>query len=329
MKALIKIILLSGVGAVLILDSPTAGAAAAESVQLCLRTVIPSILPIMVLSMLMSASMNAFRFRALDPIARLCRLPSGTGSFLALGILGGYPAGAQCISHAYERGQLSKDAARRMIILCNNCGPAFLFGMMARSFSNSAMAWKIWLVCICGSILTALILPGGGGTFKQSSPGYSESPVELMDRALRAMAQICGWIIVFRVVLTFVDRWFLWRMPGWLRVTLCGLTELTNGCVALGQIPHDGLRFVLSCGMLSFGGLCVTMQTLSVIHPSLDRRMYFPGKVLHGCISAILACILYRVGWHIPLIAGTIGVIAVVFLGKIVKNSRFPEKVGV
>lgn len=329
MKALMKILIPAGAAIALILDSSAACAGAAEGVQLCVKTVVPSLFPFLFLSLVLSTSLDGFRMRILDPVARLCRIPKGSGGLLALGLLGGYPAGAQCVSLAHEQRQLSSDAAQRMLVICNNCGPAFIFGLLSRSFSNSSMGWKIWLVCILGGLMTGLLLPGGGGSIRIGDVSESEGPIKLMDRTIRTMARICGWIILFRVVLSFADRWFLWRFPGWTRVLVCGLTELTNGCVCLGQISEDGLRFIMSCGMLSFGGLCVTMQTLSIIHPRLVRKLYFPGKVMHGCISTSLACIFFPAYWKIGLISAAASALLAVYLGKIVKNSRFPQKLGV
>lgn len=329
MKALLKILIPAGAAVVLILDCPAACAFATEGVKLCLRTVIPALFPFLFLSLLISTNLGAFRLRFLDPIAKLCRIPAGSGGLLALGFLGGYPAGAQCVSLAHEQGLLSSDAARRMLVICSNCGPAFIFGLICRNFSASGIGLKIWLVCTLGAMITGILLPGGGGSLRISSSSDGERSVWLMDRALKAMARICGWIIVFRMVLGFADRWFLWRFPGWVRVLLCGLTELTNGCVNLGQIPDDGLRFVLSCGMLSFGGLCVTWQTFSVIHPNMNRQLYFPGKFLHGCISTVLSCIFYPVYWKIGLVAIGVGAMSLVFMMKFVKSSRFSQKIGV
>lgn len=329
MKALLKILIPAGAAVALILDSSAACAGATEGVQLCLRTVVPALFPFLYLSLVISTGLNFFRLRIFDPVARLCRIPPGSGELLMLGFLGGYPSGAQCVSLAHEKGHLSSDAARRMLVICSNCGPAFIFGLLGPSFADSGMGWKIWLVCILGAVITGTLLPGGGGSLRIGSSSESEGAVRLMDRAIRSMARICAWIIIFRVVMSFADRWFLWRFHGWMQVLICGLTELTNGCINLGRIADDGLRFVLCCGMLSFGGLCVTMQTLSVIHPDLDRKLYFPGKVLHGCISTSLSCIFFPVYWKIGVISLSFAILLVVYLGKIVKSSRFSQKIGV
>ena len=72
------------------------------------------------------------------------------------------------------------------------------------------------------------------------------------------------------------------------QVILTGLLELANGCCELEKIANDGLRFMAAAVMLSFGGLCVAMQTLSVTE-KLGLGSYLPGKLLQTLISLMLA----------------------------------------
>ena len=86
----------------------------------------------------------------------------------------------------------------------------------------------------------------------------------------------------------FFKRWVLWILPEEISLWILGLLELTNGCIALKDISSDGMKLVMSCGILSFGGLCVWMQTVSVTK-ELGTGMYLPGKLLQSCISILLA----------------------------------------
>ena len=84
----------------LILDSKTALAGAQSGVELCIRTVIPSLFPFFLFSILLTTSLMGRRIRILRPLCRLCRIPEGAESILIAGCLGGYPVGAQCVSQA-------------------------------------------------------------------------------------------------------------------------------------------------------------------------------------------------------------------------------------
>ena len=109
-----------------------------------------------------------------------------------------------------------------------------------------------------------------------------------LNQSLRAMAGVCGWVVIFRVVLQYCDIHFLILLPSEMQVLLTGLLELSNGIAALCCISHQGIRFIACACLLSFGGLCVGMQTISVTK-RLGTGMYFPGKLLQCIISCCLS----------------------------------------
>lgn len=314
--------------ALLILDSKTALAGAQQGVALCIQTVIPSLFPFFLFSIILTSSLMGRQIPLLRPLCRWCRIPEGAQSILIAGFLGGYPVGAQCISQALETGQLSPNDAKRLLGFCNNCGPAFLFGMAASLFEAWYTPWIIWGIHIVSALCVGAIIPGRPQ--KCTTLGKSViSPVQALTQSVRIMAGVCGWVVLFRVLIAFLNRWVLWYPAIEYQVTISGLLELSNGCVALHELSDWKLRFILCAGFLGFGGLCVTMQTFSVASSKLDKRLYFPGKVLHGCISLCLACIILMDRWYILLSALTVGICFAVILRKKQKNSRIMQPIGV
>lgn len=274
--------------AVLILDTKTAFAGAQSGVALCVRTVIPSLFPFILLSILITGSLAGRQIPLLRPLGKLCRIPTGGESLLLAGLLGGYPVGAQCVAQAYRTGSLSKSDARRMLGFCSNAGPSFIFGMAAVLFSSPAAAWVLWGIHILAALLTAMLLPGKPGQAVKTAQRRQVGISDALQQSLRVMAGICGWVVVFRIVIEFCQRWFLWLLPEAGAVLFCGVLELTNGCCMLSQLGSEGLRFVLCAVMLGFGGACVGMQTVTVTR-GIGTGMYFPGKLLQCLLSFLLA----------------------------------------
>jgi len=111
---------------------------------MCLESVVPSLFPFLILSGIITTSFTGVEVKILRPVGRLCGIPSGGESLLLIGLIGGYPVGAQCIYRAYETGQISKVDAQRMLGFCNNAGPAFIFGITASLFDSLIYPWLIW-----------------------------------------------------------------------------------------------------------------------------------------------------------------------------------------
>lgn len=279
---------------VMILDTKTAIAAAREGLVLCARTIIPSLFPFFVLGGVINSCLLGQNFRLMKPLGRLCKIPKGAESLLILGLLAGYPVGAQLITQAHLDGGLSKSTAKRMLGFCNNAGPAFLFGMLTPLFASAKTVWVLWGIHILSALITGWALPIKEQTIPRICPTNSISFSESLQKSIKAIAGVCGWVILFRIVIGFCNRWFMWLFPPTVQVLVSGLLELANGCVMLNNLPSEGMRFLLAGIMLSFGGLCVSMQTMSVTE-GLGTGWYFPGKVLQTLSTALLCYLLQPV----------------------------------
>ena len=116
------------------------------------------------------------------------------------------------------------------------------------------------------------------------------------------MVQVCCWVILFRILVTFLQQWFLWQLPPWLAVFVTGMLELTNGCCELMQIENIGVRFVICSCMLAFGGFCVLLQTASVTK-GLSLRYYVLGKGMQTIFSLLLSCaVIWKYGWALTAV---------------------------
>lgn len=317
----------------LILDTKTALTGAESAIQLCLRTVIPSLFPFFVVSTLLTHTLSGRAIPMLSPLCALLGVPRGSESLLLVGLLGGYPVGAQCVANAYEAGSISNADAKRLLGFCNNAGPAFLFGMAGSLFSSPAITWTLWLIHIGSALAVGALLPRQSSQEGTIMPQKNVSLPFALRQAVKSMAEVCGWVTMFRVVIAFCDRWFLWLLPETIRVLLIGLLELSNGCVSLTAISQPGMRFILCALFLAVGGVCVGMQTVSVTN-RLGTGMYFPGKLLQGIFSLAAAIALQPIlfppnarGTFSPaLLTVSIGAFAcaLAFLMKREKRSRNP-----
>lgn len=281
---------------ILIFDSKTAVIAAREGLELCIKTVVPSLFPMIFLSSLLTGMIGESVGLTFKPAERLIGLPpGGTGIYLS-GLLGGYPIGAKCAADSYQSGAISKKDAIHMLRFINNAGPSFIFGICSLMFSRRSTIWSIWLVQILSSIFTGILLKENNDFPISRTTTRKLHRKDLLSSSLRAMAGICAWVILFRVLLGFMQRWVLWYFPSAIQVLVSGIFELTNGACMLTTIPDESVRFVICCILLSFGGICVIMQTKGVIF-DLSILPYIKGKAVQTlvstCISITVSTVLF------------------------------------
>lgn len=280
---------------ILILDGQTALLGASVGLDLCLRTVIPSMFPFLFLCSVLTSLLWGEALPFLRPTAKCLGIPPGAESILAAAVLGGYPAGAQSIGDCYQKELLSRKDAEHLLTFCSNAGPAFLFGMIARQFTDTGMIWALWGIQLLSAALTALF--GRNSTALPAIlPSRSTSVPQLLIQTVKTMSIICGWIMLFQILAQFLSKWFLWIFPSEIQIIITGLLELSCGCSGLTQIESIPLRFLTCAVFLSFGGVCVTMQTDSVIG-SLSIIPYLRGKFIQSLLSLVLSMLYLIWGW--------------------------------
>ena len=307
---------------ILILDNQFAIHAVADGLQLCLQTVIPALFPFFVFSAILVSSLPTLP----KPLLRFFKVSPAGGSILLTGLLGGYPVGAKSISEAYEQGYISKAEAERLLPICNQCGPAFLFGLTVQLFQDVRSCFVLWIIQIISVLLLTHLIPFDLATQERLPAVKPVGWSEALHRSIRSLATVCGWIILFRLLIQFLNRWFLWMLPLPYQILLSGILELTNGVTDLHRIGDESIRFLFCVGTMSFGGVCVTMQSISVIHAALNRSQYFPGKVLQAGIAIILTGIFQRQFHAVTALSIVLTICCVIFFRKSKKAVAIHDK---
>ena len=276
--------------AVLILDPRTALQGTSEGIALCLQTVIPSLFPFLLLSYILTASLSATAPKFLKPLGKWLGISTEAVPIYLIGLVGGYPAGAQAVSVQYSSGALSAAEARRMVVFCNNAGPAFFFGIGAVVFGQASLALLLWVIQILSSLCCARCLGRQTDREQTDFAPIAITRPEFMKKTVENMAMICAWVVIFRILLAFLQHWFLWMLPIGVQVGLCGVLEMTNGCCQLTDLPLLGQRLLFFSAFSAFGGFCILLQTFCITANShIPIKMYLPGKLLQLSFSILMA----------------------------------------
>ena len=323
---------------ILILDSETAVNGVSEGISICIKSVVPCLFPFIFLSNILVSSLYD---HSLSPKKESCskqHISSIRIVLLLTGYLGGYPVGAQSVAQAYRNHQLSQSEAQRLLICCNNPGPAFIFGIVGAVFFQSWVPWVLWSIHLLSSMMMLFLLPSESMRIVDAPNRTNCDITFTLMHTLRSMTYICGWVILFRCMINILQRWCLWLLPEVWKIIIYGLLELTNGCLSLQEINCVGLRFALGALMLSFGGGCAFVQTCSVTE-GLPCCGYFRSKILQGGFSLMLAYFLQHFlfsendRFHFPTRYLVAAIGTMLFLAwslrKNIKSSRNLSAVGV
>ena len=297
-------------------------AAMRDGLSLCGNVIIPSLFPFFVLSSLVvELGMSRYLGRLLEPVmVPLFRVNGACASALALGIIGGYPVGARTAIHLYQNGQCSRTEAERLLAFCNNCGPAFILGVVgAGVFGSGRAGLVLYLGHLTASLLVGLFFrfyrsgegprQAGTGHVQFQTASVTAAFTGSVLNALQSTLNICAFILFFTVVIRMLSlsgvMAALARLLSallaplglsqtWAERLLTGLLEVSSGVSSLTDGSLTG-RMSMAAFMLGWAGVSVHCQVMAFLGDSgLSLRTYLVGKTLHGLFSALLMGALAR-----------------------------------
>lgn len=287
-------------GCICLLSAPeafTAGIAA--SIQLCANTLVPAMLPFLVLAgFFVRSGVSAAIGKRLAAAGWACFRLSGeeTAVFLA-SMVSGFPVGVQMIAQLLKSGRISPEQAKRMCMFCFNAGPAFVLSAVGLQLYGSLRAGALLYAALCLSACTVGVLSRkrGKASSAQAVPAacstcirFAEAITDSVRSALQTVLEICVWVSLFGGVSGWLSALSL---PVAAKQILLSTVEITNGISgAAGQLPLP-----LIAALLSFGGFSVHGQIFPALCSCQVRyRDFLGGRIVASGFAAAYCALLFR-----------------------------------
>ena len=288
-------------GVVLFLLFPArAAAGAASGLRLAAGVLIPSLFPVGVLA---GALVRLAPEGAAGPwpgrvFQALFGGSEAGAAPLVLGLLGGYPLGANLVCSLYREGRLSEAEARRLSGLCNNAGPAFLLGVVGTVLGELRLGAALAGIQLLSVLLTGLLLrepwpviqaaPKQGGKV----PGPGDALLSSLRDTALSMVFLTGTVVFFQAGLACLEALLpLASLPPFPRALLAGSLELSGGVNALRGLSAR-TAFPAASLLIGWGGCCVHLQAAGALRAAkLPIGPYLRSKLLQGAICLILGAL--------------------------------------
>lgn len=288
---------------VLILFNPQSSLQYAKAgMALCSDVLAPSLFPFFVCSGLLIYSGFCEKLTKLfRPVMRpLFNIDGGGAAAFILGIISGYPLGAETACRLYDSGCVTKTECERLLAFCNNSGPLFILGSVGIAVYHSP---KIGAMLYFAHIAAAFTVGILFRFYKKSDT--AAAPIRITERentlgevfqkalsgSVTSILTVCGAVVFFSVAANLAAD----LLPrGFVRTLFVAVSELTSGISGIaGTDLPIGSKIVLSAATAGFAGLCVHLQVMGVAAGrGISLVPYITGKCIHALLAAVYTAVL-------------------------------------
>lgn len=290
------------------------------SFQIWQNNIFPSLFPFFVLSeILIHYGFIEFISELFRPLMGKLFCMNGSASFVFfMSLVSGFPSNAKYTRELYQKGMLDEEEASKILTFSHFSNPLFILGAVSLSFLKNKEVGFLILIChyVTNILLGILFRNYHKSIVKKervslkkavyamhqkrirNTKTFGQMIASALTNSIQTLLLILGTVTMFLVLTTIMDHNL--NLNPFYQSILNGFIEMTQGLkyVSLLDIPLK-LKSVLTVMILSFGGLSVHMQVLSIISDTKIKYLpFFTARLLHSAIAGILVFLLFDI-WFI------------------------------
>ncbi len=277
--------------------------------KIWLHNVFPSLFPFFVLSDILINYgfvdiINKYFKKVMNKLFKI----SGNASFiLVMSIISGFPSNSKYTKELLDKGLIDINEANKILMFSHFSNPLFILGTLAVIYLKN---YKVGLLVLVIHYLSNVII---GFIFRNYNPitldKKKKSLKEIFDKknnfglilshaivkSIDTLLLILGTITICLVFTNIVTQVF----NGNLKLTFLvnSLLEMTQGLnyVSMTSLTLK-LKAVLSVMILSFGGISVHMQVMSILSDyDIKYLPYLLSRLLHALISGFMMYFIFDI----------------------------------
>lgn len=279
---------------------------AKSGITLWINTVIPSLLPFLLLSnIVLEAGLLPYLSELIYPLFGPLFGVSKNGCFpILIGVISGFPVGAKTCADLVKQGQISLREGQYLLSFVNNASPMFLIVYMAsQCLDCKVLQYPLYFIILLSSMICSIVFRI---FFIRKRPSFSQEPsmlsqnlkeskshiATILDHSIinsfLTVTKIGGYVILLSIVSAFLSHF-----PEQIQFTRYFLLAATEMTTAISQIGESDLtlhtKIILSLASATSGGISSLLQTQSVIAESgLSMKLYIAAKIFQTTI--VLLC---------------------------------------
>ena len=271
------------------------------SFSICFNNLFPSLIPFMLLSNILIKYdfINELSSMFNKVMTKMFKINKNCSFAVIMSILSGTPSNAKYLKDLYDNNLITTTDIKKCLNFCHFTNPIFILGTIGLTFLNNK---KLGLIILISHYLASILL----GIFnKKESIVFIENKnlkekksfINILNDSIintsNTLLLILGIITTCIIITTIINKTFSINEN---YKFIYGFIEITQGLkyLSLSNLNIE-LKTILSCFLISFGGLCIHLQVFSILDNKKIRYIpYLISRIIHSILSSFICFILLR-----------------------------------
>lgn len=240
------------------------------SLNMFLTKIFPSLFPTMVMGLLL-VKLGIYRIITFQNLfKRLFRFNEIDTSIFITSLFCGTPSNATFINNYLQKGIISENEALNLLCCTHFINPLFVIGGVGIYIFNSyKIGIIILLMLYLSNLIKAFLLRNNFNPYLESNVikekvNFKDIFVSIIKESMLNLLVILGIVILFNILIILIKEIF--NLNNTLKIFINIILEMTSGILSIKTLNINIiLKILLAYLSLSFGGLCILFQTISMI----------------------------------------------------------------
>lgn len=281
------------------------------SINLFIKNIFPSLFPMFIISSILveidipKILGNIFK----KPMNILFKAKGESSFIFFMSMLTGFPSSAKYINDLIDKKNITHKDAEKILMFTFFSNPLFIINTVGNNFLNSTyIGLNILIAHITGNIIVGLLFRNYNPSKKISDNSQNFQSLNYLNtkinqtnifktllksirNSLDILINIFGIITFFLIIINIIFK----DPENIFSTFIIGITEMTTGLKYLSLSDQSIItKILLSTFFLSFGGLSVHFQIMSILNEKKVKYLPFLiSRIIHGIISTIIITLLF------------------------------------
>lgn len=244
-----------------------------ESSKIFIFKIFPSLMPAMVMGLLLvKQNVHLIIPKFIKNLfKKLFNFDDAMSSIFIISMICGSPSSASFINEYLITGKINEKTAENMLCCTHFINPLFVIASVGIGVFNSAKIGIIILIFIyLSNFIKAFLLRKNfvsitsANCIKDKKVSFVETFKNVVKISMIQLLTILGIVIFFNILISLIGEIF--NINQLFKTMLNIILEMTSGIIKISNLNISlPIKMFLSYYSLSFGGICIWMQTISMI----------------------------------------------------------------